>query len=979
NNVDRCKQLFDVTLRLLSSVQPPETATGSVLLQCFAQLPLDLSPIIEITSDHQTENNNLYWLIEHVRKRLEQEINFARVNLLNASAQGPMYGCLSGINALLSLFISEKSKTVNIDQWRLLFGNLILHGLDIAKITGPIVSASAPEGMFPMELTDCKNYLYFVGLVPMFDFIFIVSDNLNENDESSNVTSQMLLVCCWRTIKEISLLFSKIAQIGIPYIENEHNWLYVNIEQTQTICNYFMEQLLKSRHCGAFELAYQGFLIVCERLWSSMCPSLCQLPVEWIEDGLKMVQENSLYKDKLCLTRRSGGLPFYLQSILTNEPLTDNVQQQRKYVGKLMETLIEIIDNDSDTIGDDQQENSRKIHAYNTLRSFYRNTRFSNDVMPYVEQGLLISVRGFTSEIWMIRNCATLLLSAILLRIFGPARIKDDLSKKNSMTSREFFNKYPSLFKLFIEELNIGTSNPNESLSTRLFAILLILRRLYPSPLDGFDCTVTLDQLIPYVIKCQESPIFRIRENSSKALLGIIRRDLYGEAVSEQIQILSKHGRSIKQNKLHGALLQINGILLLMAKNNVDFTLTNMKDILEPLQWCIKENPCPLTQCCYLEFLYNLYKLHPNNNQLQTYLHQNTMHLLKSPPSPTRLAADQLTSVLTKVYLSIFNNENSELLFDYIKRTDTELSFVEILLQAPTKCLTLSVFQQNLIKYCCHMLTQMNLFNEQLYTSLCLLLSNINDEHYSPQEYAAVVYKIIHNMLKLRRTMSLSSSFTLIGKLLPLCTKTVNVEDVYARIFDYIDDDEEVDDELLCAILSLLKDAHGVLHSDSNYGMYCVDGTTDTVHTNGNEVSTVDCDLDLKCRRQWPSSDGYNNVFVSRNEDVDHYSLLYGDHLLDIIDQYLETYKDASSCLINDLHVYTQKVYDQSQELVGILRLAYEKLNYTNRSHIRLYLLIKYLKIMEKHGLCNTNVDMLVKTIPQYWLTKSLRNLLSLQ
>ncbi len=60
----------------------------------------------------------------------------------------------------------------------------------------------------------------------------------------------------------------------------------------------------------------------------------------------------------------------------------------------------------------------------------------------------------------MIRNSATLLLSTILQRIFGPSKTKDgqdNLSKKNSMTSREFFNKYPSLFHLFYQQLKQTT------------------------------------------------------------------------------------------------------------------------------------------------------------------------------------------------------------------------------------------------------------------------------------------------------------------------------------------------------------------------------------------------------------------------------------------------------------------------------------------------------------------------------------------
>jgi hypothetical protein len=47
-----------------------------------------------------------------------------------------------------------------------------------------------------------------------------------------------------------------------------------------------------------------------------------------------------------------------------------------------------------------------------------------------------------------------------------------------------------------------STRSSIESLSSScLFAILLILRRLYPSPLDGIDCSLTLDKLLPFVIK----------------------------------------------------------------------------------------------------------------------------------------------------------------------------------------------------------------------------------------------------------------------------------------------------------------------------------------------------------------------------------------------------------------------------------------------------------------------------------------------
>ncbi|CAF4637954.1 unnamed protein product, partial [Rotaria sp. Silwood2] len=330
----------------------------------------------------------------------------------------------------------------------------------------------------------------------------------------------------------------------------------------------------------------------------SNCDQLCNLPIKWIENGIKMVEENSLDKNKLCLTRRSGGLPFYLQSILTDEPIKQR-GQQRTYVAKLMDTLLNIILNDPDTIQIDGQilENSRKIHAYNTVRSFYRNQRFSNDVYPYIERGLHLSITGFSSSIWMIRNSATLLLSTIVQRIFGPSKTKDgedNLSKKNSMTSREFFNKYPSLFHLFYQQLQQTTSTRSsiESLSSScLFAILLILRRLYPSPLDGIDCSLTLDKLLPFVIKCEESPLLRIREHSSKALLALINHDQYSTIIHKQINQLIKQSKyNIRQNTLHGRLLQINGIFQSMKKNNLQFNFDSsfsLEEMLSSLQWII--------------------------------------------------------------------------------------------------------------------------------------------------------------------------------------------------------------------------------------------------------------------------------------------------------------------------------------------------------------------------------------------------------
>ena len=60
--------------------------------------------------------------------------------------------------------------------------------------------------------------------------------------------------------------------------------------------------------------------------------------------------------------------------------------------------------------------------------------------------------------------------------------------------------------------------------------------------------------------RCEQSPLLRIREHSSKALLALIHHDQYSNIILERIQLLideSKENKRICQNILHGRLLQV--------------------------------------------------------------------------------------------------------------------------------------------------------------------------------------------------------------------------------------------------------------------------------------------------------------------------------------------------------------------------------------------------------------------------------------
>jgi hypothetical protein len=115
-------------------------------------------------------------------------------------------------------------------------------------------------------------------------------------------------------------------------------------------------------------------------------------------------------------------------------------------------------------------------------------------------------------------------------------------------------------------------------------------------------------------------------------------------------------------------------------------------------------------------------------------------------------------------------------------------------------------------------------------------------------------------------------------------------------------------------------------------------------------------DLSLD-RRLWPSSEGYNNVFVSENESCDHYCACYGQHLLLALEKILE----KSSITIN-LNKTIEIIRDQCNRLIEIQSEAYQRFFIRQRSTIRLKLMIEFLRVTK--SLQGVKLDQL----PQPWI-----------
>ncbi|KAI4812653.1 hypothetical protein KUCAC02_024023, partial [Chaenocephalus aceratus] len=616
---------------------------------------------------------------------LQSEVRRAEASLLQAAASSPLYGRAHCITAVLQPLNFET--LIQTEQWRCVVSELIAMCYRMSDVVSPVVQSSSPEGLIPMDTDsetsaglqrilqeiqprdsndfftsareldthtgdDQTQTTHTPSLNTVSDFVRS-SINLSACGEGYRVTAQMVLVCCWRSMKEVAMLLGQLCQsLPLHCADDTHAGL-ITEEQVEGVGLYFRRQLLQSRHRGAFELAYVGFVRLTEMLCRSGSPALQQLPARWLSEVLEEVKSSdpsskrvphdaargypstsrtqemqtlvsgkhialiqSLQKRRseiretflhprvhqiqtvpppapspaslpgLTITQArhtAGSHHPPLQTALTQQPTAvtfschilnsrpahpDDAllssEPKLSSCSLLKLTMRELIalampstnrTTDSSTVP--------QVHALNILRALYRDTRLGENIIPFVSDGMQVAVLGFTSPVWAVRNSSTLLFSTLITRIFGVKKGKDEHSKKNRMTGREFFTRFPALYPFLLTQLEaaagtVESDSGQVKLHPSLFLLLLVLSRLYPSPMDGSSSPLGLAPFMPFIIRCGRSAVYRTREMAARALVPFVLVTQVPSTVHTLLQELpAEPGPTTQHNHIHGTLLQV--------------------------------------------------------------------------------------------------------------------------------------------------------------------------------------------------------------------------------------------------------------------------------------------------------------------------------------------------------------------------------------------------------------------------------------
>ncbi|CAG9101576.1 unnamed protein product [Plutella xylostella] len=427
-------------------------------------------------------------------------------------------------NPKLSLRSKVRLAISSSQQWSALVADVISTCMRVTECAAPIVNNSSPEGHLPMD------------------------SGVKLGSGSGQVTAQMVLLCAWRSVKEVSLLLGSIS--SRLTIEGESRDSTVTHAQVVGIGRHLTTLLAETKHRGAFEQAYVGFSMLLTRLWSCRSESLLSLPGAWLSGLMADIAGGG--GGKLCATRRSAGVPYIIQALVTTEL---QVNGRPRCFHRCMSRLLALARRDPHQ--EHTVEVETRTHSLNILRALFRNTCLGEASAGYVGQGLLVAIRGFDANTWAERNSATLLFSALTVRIFGVQRSRDgdNLCVRNKMTGRIFFLRYPQLYDFMLNKLQEASEAADSRLlQPSLYPALLLLARLYPSSLEGTVSNLKLVSFIPHVQSCGRSAVLKTRQLAARAMPPLISPEQYPGHVTGMLEVLVGGGGCT--NYCHGVLLQ---------------------------------------------------------------------------------------------------------------------------------------------------------------------------------------------------------------------------------------------------------------------------------------------------------------------------------------------------------------------------------------------------------------------------------------
>ncbi|KAJ3156791.1 hypothetical protein HDU86_003557 [Geranomyces michiganensis] len=540
----------------------------------------------------------LVYFVAQLVQLLRKNIDVAKGNLYLSSTGHPMHGLFRTLHfVLLQVDMTSEAVQGNAAAWTTLIEDILQLVGDACETVLSVCADESPEGNLPASFADMQRNM---------EEVIAEADAGDDEEESSRGSeAQLMLYSCFHTIKETSAVMQALlCRTPLPESDQARSRpVSITYAQIERSGNLLRRLLASIRHRGAFSAVHLCFSSLCATLLSSGRPLLAQLPEDWLEGFFAQVVSVDV-----SITRRSAGLPLGVLAIVS-APVPH--RQPRKLLTHAMERLLAIgLQPIDETVMLEQRLDLPQVHAYNIIRAILQDSSIAEATREFLGDSFALTLVGFSSPSFPVRNCAAMLFSTLLQKALGTKKTRDEHHVVNTVTAREFFTRFPALRSRLLAELQDAVAALEENKThPALFPILTVIARLKPSAVEIAigDQSSPMTAFRPLLVRCASTSIYKARTMSARAFAPLIPPSELVDCIASIMQSAIR-GR---QNAVHGSLLQVQNLLrvhLLQADAaEVDpsvreAVVARLPEIFHAAMGSLYDrNPCIVTKALYIE------------------------------------------------------------------------------------------------------------------------------------------------------------------------------------------------------------------------------------------------------------------------------------------------------------------------------------------------------------------------------------------
>lgn len=344
------------------------------------------------------------------------------------------------------------------------------------------------------------------------------------------------LTYAWKVVKESNaLLLSLLNHTGA--IDNK-----VAI----SIGNLIIEQISTVQHRGVFLSIYFS-LIEC----TEIClrdPALATFPDQWLDQCVSLVSTKVQ-----SISRRSAGLPFLISGLLIAYKKATKPNVCLEAFTRTMLRLRDIARQPHFHISDETVDIA-PVHAFNCIKQVISESTLNKESLLFSEDVLELVLTNFSSENWLVRNCAIMLFGVLHKRVFG-----DKSQASYPMTL--FFSRFPRFEFIIMSYLEPCLSGDIGNASSKVDPNVLppILLMLCELDCSGCKDSTTVQSLKSVLLRLTGNASWHIREMVAKNLVNILDASEFCDFATSVFTQAARPGTMM--NSIHTGLLVIKEML----------------------------------------------------------------------------------------------------------------------------------------------------------------------------------------------------------------------------------------------------------------------------------------------------------------------------------------------------------------------------------------------------------------------------------